>query len=271
MRCLAMECLFSYQFFQQVWRHVPAQLVILPAPVGRTSWLQSPRKQQMIIATSVAELASSYGIPVFYMARWSDLLPQLVAGEPLLTACFPRRVPTTVLAHAPFWNIHPAVLPELRGPDPLFYVARGDAPAGVTIHQMDAQFDTGPIIAQQSIDITGCASEADLIRLHAQVAATNWLALTTPLPTGTPQPQPGTNAPLPQATDYVLDASWSRQRTQRFMQLTNLRRHPYWVPALHQWVSGLHPFGTVEIPCADGYLRADVVTAPSGVALPHMQ
>jgi methionyl-tRNA formyltransferase len=271
MRCLAMECLFSYQFFQQVWRHAPAQLLILPAPAGRTSWLQSPRKSQMIMATSVAELASSYGIPVFYMARWSDLLPQLVAGEPLLTACFPRRVPTTVLVHAPIYNIHPSLLPDLRGPDPLFYVARGDAPAGVTIHQMDAQFDTGPIITQQLIDITNCASEADLIRLHAQVAATNWLALTTPLSTGTPQPQLGTNAPLPQATDYVLDASWSRQRTQRFMQLTNLRRHPYWVPVLHQWVSGLHPFGTVEIPCADGYLRADVVAAPSGVVLPHMQ
>ncbi len=271
MRCLAMECLFSYQFFQQVWRHTPAQMLILPAPAGRTSWIQAPRKQQLIMATSVAELASSHGIPVLYMAQWADLLPHISVGEPLLTACFPRKVPATVLAHTPIYNIHPALLPELRGPDPLFYVARGDAPAGITIHQMDAQFDTGPIITQQPIDITRCTGEADLIRLHAQVAATSWLALTAPLPTGTPQPPTGTNAPLPQVTDYVLDGSWSRQRIQRFMQLTNLRRHPYWVPALRQWVSALHPFGAVQIPCADGYLQADAIAAPPDVVMPIME
>lgn len=268
MYCLAMECLFSFQFFAQIWRYQPAQLLVLPAPAGRQSWVQSPRPHQIIVATSMRELASAYGIPVLFMAQWDDLLGQMPAGESLLTACFPRRVPLGVLARGQCYNIHPALLPKLRGADPLFYVARGDAPAGVTIHHMDAQFDTGLIIAQQLIDITRCVNEADLIRLHAQVAATNWLALAAPLPTGTPQPQIGTNAPLPQATDYVLYGSWLRQRTQRFMQLTNLRRHPYWVPALRQWVSALHPFGAVQIPCADGYLQADAIAAPSGVVMP---
>jgi methionyl-tRNA formyltransferase len=167
-----------------------------------------------------------------------------------------------VLAYAPIWNIHPSLLPDLRGPDPLFYVARGDAQAGITIHQMDAQFDTGPIVAQQSIDITGCVSEADLIRVHAQLAATHWLAVSAPIPTGNPQPSQGIYAPLPQATDFTLAPHWSQQRTRQFMQLTNLRRRPYWVAALQRWVSGLHPFGVVEIPCHDGILRADTASAP---------
>ena len=262
MRCLAMECLFSYRFLQQVWQHTPAQLLILPAPAGRASWLQAPRPHQTIMATSVAELASSHGIPVFYMAHWDDLLPQIPAGELLVTACFPRRVPAHVLAHAPIWNVHPSLLPDLRGPDPLFYVARGDVPAGITIHQMDAQFDTGPIVAQQSIDITRCTSEADLIRVHAQLAATHWLAISASIPTGYQQPPQGSYAPLPQATDFTLAPHWSQHRARQFIQLTNLRRHPYWVAALQRWVGGLHPFGDVEIPCHDGILRADGTPTP---------
>ena len=261
MRCLAMECLFSYQFLQNVWQHTPAQLVILPAPAGRASWLQTPRAHQMIMAASVAELASSHGIPVFYMARWDDLFPYIPAGVPLVTACFPRRVPSRVLAHTTICNIHPSLLPELRGPDPLFYVARGDAPAGITIHQMDSEFDTGPIIDQQSIDITRCASEADLIRIHATTAAQRWLALQPPPTVGRNQPIQGSYAPLPQASDCVLAPHWSRQQTQRFMQLTNLRRQPYWVPAVQRWVSALLPFGDIAIPCHDGVLHANSIVA----------
>lgn len=257
MHCLAMECLFSYYFLQYVWQHTPAQLLILPAPAGRTSWLQPPRPQQMIMATSVAELASSYGIPVFYMAHWDDVLPHIPVGAPLVTACFPRRVPPRVLAHTTIWNIHPSLLPDLRGPDPLFYVARGDAPAGITIHQMDGAFDTGPIIEQQSIDITRCASEADLIRTHAITAAQCWLALQLPRRVGRNQPDQGSYAPLPQVHDFMLAPHWSKQRTQRFVQLTNLRRQPYWVPAVQCWVSALHPFGDIEIPCHDGVVRAN--------------
>ncbi|NBU63006.1 MAG: hypothetical protein EBS29_00630 [Chloroflexia bacterium] len=271
MRCLAMECLFSYHFLQKIWQHIPAQLLILPAPAGRASWLQLPRPKQTIMPTSVAELASSHGIPVFYMAQWADVLPHIPAGELLLTACFPRRVPLFILEQVTICNIHPSLLPDFRGPDPLFYVARGDAPAGITIHHMDAHFDTGPIIAQQLVDISRCVNEADLIRTHTHAAASCWLALPSPVPNGVRQPVTGSAAPLPQATDFVLDASWSRQRTQRFVQLTNLRQHPYWVPVSQQWVRALHPFGTVEIPCADGYLQADPAEAPRGVGWPPIQ
>jgi hypothetical protein len=55
------------------------------------------------------------------------------------------------------------------------------------------------------------------------------------------------------------------------MQLTNLRQHPYWVPARQQWVRALHPFGTVEIPCADGYLHADAADAPRGAVTSPIQ
>ncbi len=47
-------------------------------------------------------------------------------------------------------NIHPSLLPHNRGVDPLFHARlRAEATMGVTVHRLDAQLDTGPILAQE--------------------------------------------------------------------------------------------------------------------------
>jgi len=47
-------------------------------------------------------------------------------------------------------NIHSSLLPRYRGPAPVLRAIRnGDAEIGLTVHRMDEQFDTGPILAQQ--------------------------------------------------------------------------------------------------------------------------
>ena len=49
-------------------------------------------------------------------------------------------------------NCHPALLPRHRGPIPLAWAFRdGDAQFGVTWHRMDAELDTGPILAQATV------------------------------------------------------------------------------------------------------------------------
>jgi methionyl-tRNA formyltransferase len=51
-------------------------------------------------------------------------------------------------------NNHPALLPRHRGPYPLSWAFReGDPVFGSTWHRMDAEFDTGPILAQSSVPI----------------------------------------------------------------------------------------------------------------------
>jgi methionyl-tRNA formyltransferase len=51
-------------------------------------------------------------------------------------------------------NNHPALLPRHRGPYPLAWTFReGDPVFGSTWHRMDAEFDTGPILAQSSVPI----------------------------------------------------------------------------------------------------------------------
>lgn len=51
-------------------------------------------------------------------------------------------------------NIHPSLLPRYRGPNPYMQVIkRGEKKSGVTIHLMDENLDTGPILLQKEIDI----------------------------------------------------------------------------------------------------------------------
>jgi methionyl-tRNA formyltransferase len=51
-------------------------------------------------------------------------------------------------------NSHPSLLPRHRGPIPFAWTLReGDSEWGITWHRMDAELDTGPILAQTSIPV----------------------------------------------------------------------------------------------------------------------
>ncbi|MHB1661554.1 MAG: methionyl-tRNA formyltransferase [bacterium] len=51
-------------------------------------------------------------------------------------------------------NLHPSLLPDLRGPSPIHYaILKRIKFTGVSIMALDAGVDTGPVIAQQRIDI----------------------------------------------------------------------------------------------------------------------
>jgi hypothetical protein len=46
-------------------------------------------------------------------------------------------------------NAHPGLLPEYRGADPVLWALRHGGPQGATIHLMDAEIDTGPILLRR--------------------------------------------------------------------------------------------------------------------------
>jgi methionyl-tRNA formyltransferase len=94
---------------------------------------------------------------LFARDKWS-LEPLLRALRPDLTLCwgFPWKLPQAALDVARLGSInqHPALLPRHRGPIPLAWALReGDGRFGVTWHRMDAELDTGGILAQTSIPI----------------------------------------------------------------------------------------------------------------------
>ena len=68
-----------------------------------------------------------------------------------ILCAFNEIIPSDLLAKPKygFWNIHPSLLPQYRGPSPIAYpLILGDTSTGVTLMQMDSTMDTGDIIGQ---------------------------------------------------------------------------------------------------------------------------
>jgi methionyl-tRNA formyltransferase len=131
---------------------------------------------QSTIHTSILQLAWERHIPVWEVNRLSDpeAVRVLAAYQPdaICVACFSKRIPRAILDIPRFGclNVHPSLLPANRGPEPLFWTFHeGDQQTGVTIHLMDEGMDSGPIVAQEVVEVPDGISYA---QLEAQCAGT---------------------------------------------------------------------------------------------------
>jgi methionyl-tRNA formyltransferase len=109
---------------------------------------------------AVKQLATGKGLPVLQpeRARQPDFIRQLAEVRPDLIAvmAFGQILPQAILDLPRFGclNVHTSLLPKYRGAAPLQWaLLNGDTETGVTIMQMDAGLDTGPIIAQRTTPI----------------------------------------------------------------------------------------------------------------------
>ena len=92
-------------------------------------------------------------VAVLFPATKLELESLLRAYEPDVVVCwgFAWKIPPEALTVPRLGsvNLHPALLPRHRGPIPMAWALReGDTHFGLTWHRMDADFDTGPILAQ---------------------------------------------------------------------------------------------------------------------------
>ena len=104
-----------------------------------------------------------------YRAHMLSLQPDL-----LVSSAYARIVPEAVLAIPTIGaiNVHPSLLPEYRGVlAVLWALYEGRTKVGVTIHQMTVPVDTGPIVAQASLDVTPHADPAEVQRMLGGLAA----------------------------------------------------------------------------------------------------
>ncbi len=116
---------------------------------------------------TVEELAQAHDVKVVHGAPgppgWAALND--VGADLLVSAAYGHRIPVGQLNVGTMINVHPSYLPEGRGPNPLVHLA--DSPdamaAGVTVHLLDRDFDTGPILARERFeDLTHRPSLMDL-------------------------------------------------------------------------------------------------------------
>ncbi len=122
-----------------------------------------------IHSASILQLAWTRSMPLWEVARLSDpeTVMTLAAYQPdiVCVSCFSQRIPRAILEMPRLGclNVHPSLLPENRGPVPLFWTFRmGSEQTGVTIHLMDEGMDSGDILAQSIVPVPAGISYAEL-------------------------------------------------------------------------------------------------------------
>jgi methionyl-tRNA formyltransferase len=148
-------------------------------------------------------------------ARRAAIAPLLASVAPDVVVCmgFPWKVPPEALAvpRLGWLNGHPSLLPRHRGPIPVAWAIReGDEEIGFTLHRMDAELDTGPILAQRRLPL-GEYEPPDAF--YARLGPVGLEALAEALERlangeeGTPQPEGGSYESFFDEDDARLDLS----------------------------------------------------------------
>jgi methionyl-tRNA formyltransferase len=114
-------------------------------------------------------------LDVCFVADKAGLLRLTAAYEPTIGLCAGYRwlLPPEVLAIPKLGvvNTHPSLLPRHRGPYPFAWAVReGDTELGLTLHRMDEQFDTGPVLAQGSRPMPHDQTLAGLVPVLEELA-----------------------------------------------------------------------------------------------------
>lgn len=183
------------------------------------------------LTTSPVTLALGAGLPVWEVARLQaeETRATLASYQPdlLCIACFPRRLPASLLTLPRLGavNLHPSLLPALRGPEPLFWVFReGLRETGVSVHLVEERLDAGPIVAQERISVPDGISYAELERRCAEHGAQLLVRAVQALAQGTATPEPqdeqhGSYRPAPSPEDLHVPAwRWKARHVYNFIR-----------------------------------------------------
>lgn len=250
-------------------------------------WLRAPgvrRGVPMAGELTVDALSARYNVPLaeLHAGRWDSAIPPISSLQPELiaVACFPRLIPREVVRLAPLGgcNLHPSLLPRLRGPDPLFWTFHaGLERSGVTLHLLDSRFDAGDIVAQRAVEIPAGERIDRLETVMGQVGGALLVASlgrwSEARVSAMPQNRGSISyAPTPRAGDFRVPVSWSAERAFRFIhgiaplgveteifdcdgEIWPVRDAERWGADRSSWPPIQDDRGEIDIAFSDGFLR----------------
>jgi methionyl-tRNA formyltransferase len=149
----------ALQALHEAGFEIPLVLTQPDRPAGRGMQLQ---------ASPVKQYAQAHGMPVAQpvslrldgkhpdAARHAHELLAATPHDVMVVAAYGLILPQSILDIPPqgCLNIHASLLPRWRGAAPIHRaVEAGDAETGITIMQMDAGLDTGPMLLMESLPI----------------------------------------------------------------------------------------------------------------------
>ena len=131
---------------------------------------------------------ATFGADAFIVVAYGKLIPKIVLDLPQL-GCI---------------NVHPSKLPQYRGPSPIqAVIEKGDRETAVSIMLLDEGMDTGPILAQKSVEVLEDDTSPTLSNRLMQIGAPLLLETLKLYASGTlkPIPQDGSKATITKLLD----------------------------------------------------------------------
>ena len=224
-------------------------------------------------------------------------LLQATPHDVMVVAAYGLILPPAVLAIAPHGciNIHASLLPRWRGAAPIHRaIEAGDAQSGVTIMQMEAGLDTGPMLAVQSLPIDPQDNTGTLHDKLAVLGADMLLKTLREIDQGsvhpTPQPEQGVTyaskiSKEEAALDFSLPAQTLARKIRAFnpfpgahasvegalIKLWQAEALPQSSTALPGEVLAATPQQGVLVACGEGVLRLTELQKAGGKRLPAVE
>jgi len=232
----------------------------------------------------VKEIAEANNIPVWQPLDIRAIAPHVEKlNDPIgVLVSFGKIIPQSVidLFTPGIVNVHPSLLPLYRGPSPIeSAILHGDTETGVTIMQLSAAMDAGPIYSQITVPLIDVETAPDLEIQLAELGAQE-LSLTLPaIINGTVQPTTqnddvATYCQLLNKDDGILDATkftaeQAERRVRAFLAFpktkTTVAGQSIVITKAHVTNISSSP---LDIECADGrFLSVDELIGPSGKAM----
>jgi methionyl-tRNA formyltransferase len=181
-------------------------------PAGRGKQMHTP---------PVKKFALEHGLPVYQPARIKAneevrAVFEQAAPDCCVVAAYGKILPEWLLAIPKLGciNVHASLLPRYRGAAPINWaIASGESETGVTIMQMDAGMDTGPMLAKRTIEIGAEETAPELSARLSQLGAKLLSEALGRIERGEVNPEAqddsqATYAPMLKRDDGLID--WSR-------------------------------------------------------------
>lgn len=151
-------------------------LGLLECDVTVAGIVTSPGAHPAILGdNALSRIAGHIGVPLIRAWRINDVHSrQDLAGlrpDACVMASFDQIVhpPTLAIAPGGWLNVHPSLLPQYRGPEPIYWaIADGCERTGITLHRAVPRVDAGPVLAQAEIALDEHETAGTLTRRLAE-------------------------------------------------------------------------------------------------------
>ena len=239
-------------------------------------------------ASLVKQIALEHGIPVLQPLKMNEITEEIKAlsenGEqPIgVLVSYGKIIPQSIidLFQPGIVNVHPSLLPKYRGPSPVeSAILHGDTETGVSIMQLSAAMDAGPVYKQVVFSLDDTETLPDLEEKLAALGAQELVTVLPSIMNGTLQPTPQNDAvatycKLLTKGDGALNpeaftAEQAERRVRAFLAYpktkVTIAGHSVVITKAHLESVGEN---ILDIQCRDGqFLRIDELIRPSGRAM----